>query len=412
MKRLLLIVAVLSSLLCSCNMKPRTRLYDPAQVQFEANFNTLFDGILYPSLVLAMTHYSGNEEADELFSVSLTAPTNNAVVRVVVDSTAFNYVTILQEVMPKRGERYTFVPRIKWKYDALYRQRQQRAIDLSFTCYVNDEEVDVKNLRLNMRSAGDCPLSMRDNEGKTHDFRWLFMGYVNEEHPIIDSILATILEQNIVSTFTGYQRGSNEVVKQVSAIWYYALNRGITYSSISCTANPSNRASTQHIRFFDEVYNSRQANCIDACVFFASIMRKIGLKPVILVEPCHAYLGYYADKKKKDLRLLETTITAWVNLPAMEKEYNAHGKLTAEQEGVLKKHLSEDQYKLWQSGKMGFDVMKHELSAALFVKASDYRKESYESNRNLFADTNQTGYQMLPVEDLRKMVQPISGDVF
>lgn len=410
MKRFLSIALLLSLLLSSCNIKPRTRLYDPAQVQFEACFNTLYDGILYPSLVLAMTHYSGGEETDDLFSVSLTSPTNNAVVRVVVDSTAFNYVTILQEVMPKRGERYTFVPRIKWKYDALYRQRQQRAIDLSFTCYVNDEEVDVKNLRLNMRSAGDCPLSMRDTAGGMHDFRWLFMGYVNEEHPIIDSILSSILEQNIVSTFTGYQRGSSEVVKQMQAIWYYALNRGITYSSISCTANPSKRASTQHIRFFDEVYNSRQANCIDACVFFASIMRKIGLKPVILVEPCHAYLGYYADKKRKDLRLLETTITAWVNLPQMEKEYKTHGRLTADQEAVVKKHLKEEQYAQWQSGRMTLEVMKRELASALFVKASDYRKESYENNRNLFADTNQTGYQMLVVDELRKMVQPISGD--
>ena len=405
MKRLLLLA--LSLLLIGCGPESRSRVYDPAQVNFQASYNSLFDGILYPSVMLAMANYTGTQE-EMLFSVSVTAPTSNAVLRVVVDSTALNYVTILQEVMPKRGERYTFTPKVKWKYDALYRQRQQRPLDLAFTCYVNDEEVDVENLRLNCRSVSDCPLCLRDTNGRNHDFRWLFMGYVNEEHPIIDSILNTMLEQDIVSGFTGYQKGSAQVVKQVEAIWYYALDRGITYSSISCTANPSKRAMTQHIRFFDEVYNSRQANCIDACVFFASIMRKIGLKPVILVEPCHAYLGYYADSKKRDLRLLETTITAWVNFPAMTKSFNETGSLTADQESKARKYLSPENYERWKRKEMGIDDLKHLIADTLFARASRYQTESYQANKKLFSDTTQTGYQMLPVDELRKVVQPIS----
>lgn len=398
----------LTLLLAACTGSHKARQYDPAQVAFEAHYNDLFDGILYPSYVLALANYSGDEH-EELFTIALTAPTNNAVVRVVVDSTNLNYVTILQEVMPRKGERYQFPVLIKWKYNALYRQRQQRALDLSFTCFVNDEEVDIKNLRLNCRGVGDCPLSLRDPAGRNHDFRWLFMGYVNEEHPIIDSILNTIVEQGIVKGFSGYQKGSQEVQRQVEAIWYYALDRGITYSSISCTANPSKRAVTQHIRFFNEVWNSRQANCIDACVFFASIMRKVGLKPVIVLEPCHAYLGYYADKRKRDLRLLETTITAWANLPEMERSYAQTGHLTSEQEARVEKYLGQEKLTAWQEEKMSLDELKRALALELFQRASDYPKESFEANRTLFADTTQTGYQLLPVEELRKMVQPIAG---
>lgn len=406
MKRSLLISLCCLLLLTSCRHRPRT--YDPALVNFNVEYNSFLDGVLYPSMVLSLANYTGPNQED-LVTIEVTSPANNAVLRVVIDSTELNYVTILQEVMPRKGERYKFSPSVKWKYEKLYALRQQRALDLTYTCFINDEEVDLKNIRLNCRSVNDCPLSIMDRKGQSHDFRWLFLGYVNENHPYIDSIMSTILTQGIVDSFSGYQRGSKMAEDQVRSIWYYALNRGITYSSISCTANPTRRSTTQHIRFFDEVYNSRQANCIDACVFFASIMHKIGIKTVILIEPCHAYLGYYADKNKKDLRLLETTITSWVNLPAMERTYANEEKLNADQHAKLVKYLTPAQVKKWDDGKMTMDELKHLLADALFKQASDYRKESYKDNKKLFADTTQNGYQMLQVDELRKMVQPISA---
>ncbi|MDY5969450.1 MAG: hypothetical protein SPJ13_05510, partial [Bacteroidales bacterium] len=319
MRKLLIIAcaAGLTWVLNGCTTNTGPKIYNPASVSFKASYNANFDGIIYPSMVLALANYSG-PMPQPLFNVEVTAPTNDAVLRVVVDSSRLNYVTILQEVLPKKGARYSFEPLIKWKFDQLYNMRQQGAVDMTFTCYINDEEVDLKNLRLNYRTVNECPLTILDTAGKAQDYRWLFAAYVNEDHPYIDSILSDILKQGIVSRFTGYQKGEKEAAKQVEAIWYYALNRGITYSSISCTSNPSRRGNAQHIRFFDEVYLNRQANCIDACVFFASILRKIGLHPVILLEPCHAYLGYYTDKNKKHLALLETTITAWVNFPALD----------------------------------------------------------------------------------------------
>ena len=399
-------------LFTGCHPKPVNHLYDPRQVAFNANYNDLFDDILYPSMILAQSHYTGAEK-NELFSIQVTAPANNSVLRVVVDSSAFNYVTIVQEILPRRGERYTFVPSIKWKYDKLYHNRQQGAIDLTFTCYINDEEVDTKTLNLNVRSVNDCLLSTKGKDGKTHDYRWLFMGYVNEEHPFIDSILTRILSEGIITTFTGYQKGAKQVKEQVFAIWYYALNHGITYSSISCTANPSKRSTTQHIRFFDEVYNSRQANCIDACVFFASILRKIGLKPVILVEPCHAYLGYYTDKQKKaDLTLLETTITGWVNFPTMDRQYAKDSTLRPDYEQKVKNHLSAKDYAKWTNGEMDYDEMKIALARSLFDKATKEQEENYRINKKHFLDTNQMGFQMLQVEELRRVVQPISAQEF
>ncbi|MCR4658725.1 MAG: hypothetical protein K5650_00310 [Bacteroidales bacterium] len=408
MRRIAIVTILAATLLLAGACKPKTKLFDPAAVNFEAAYNPVFDGQLYPSVVLALAGSDPASPDQNLFSVSLTSPRDGAVLRVVIDSSNLNYVTIFQEVLPHRGERYTFNPSVKWKYDNLYRTRQQGFIDLTFTCYINDEEVDLKNLRLNYRSVNECPLSLAAGS-QTHNFRWLFSAYVNEEHPYIDQILTDILNQGNVNRFVGYQSGEKAVREQVFAIWYYALSRGITYSSISCTANPSRKANVQHIRFFDEVYNNKQANCVDACVFFASIMRKIGLKPVIFVEPCHAYLGYYTDKNRRHLAFLETTITSWVNFPEMEKSLDADGRLPQEELDKAAKYLTEAQIEQYKSGRMTFEQLRTELARQLFDRASAYNDETYRANREHFADTTQSLYQQLDIELLRKQVQPISA---
>ena len=400
----------------------RPKVFDPTQVAFSASYTPLFENQFYPSLVMGVASLSDPAYAltdtTALFSVSVTAPVSNAVLRITIDSSKLNYVTIFQEVLPVKDMRYTFYPTIKWKFDQLYRTRQQGLADLTFTCYINDEEVDVKNLHINYRSANDCLLSVRDSAGRNHDYRWLFAAYVNEEHPFIDSILSDIMHQGVVNKISGYQNDAKSVVAQVEAIWYYALERGIRYSSISCTSTPTTRSNVQHIRFFDEVYNSRQANCVDACVFLASIMRKIGLKPVIFVEPCHAYLGYYTDRGRKNFRLLETTITAWADFPALTRDYNAVMEANPGAQGKdriskamytkYSKYLTADEKKKWEENMMDFETFKRCIAHNLFLKATEYDQDNYKNNKKLFADPDNTQYQQLDIEQLRKIVQPIN----
>lgn len=403
---LLSLALALAWLVQSCQ-PTSNRHFDPTVVDFNVSYNPLYEGNLYPSLILGLSHrQTPDDTVATLFSMSLTAPVNNAVIRIVIDSSALNYVTIIQEVLPHRGERYTLTPNIKWKYDKLYGTRQGGMIDLTFTCYVNDEEVDIKNLRLNYRSVNECLLAAHYN-GQAIDFKWLFAGYVDEDHPYIDEILANTLSQGVVKRFSGYQKGTVKPEEQVFAIWNYVLSRGISYSSISCTSNPSRTVRVQHIRFFDEVYNTRQANCIDACVFFASILRKIGIKPVIFVEPCHAYLGYYLDRDRKKLALLETTITSWVQFPMLERYLDDQGHLPADRFNRLKDYLTEKEQNDYQNGLMSFEELKMAVSRALFEKARQYNRESYEANKAAFADPMNTDYQQLDIEQLRQLVQPI-----
>ena len=399
----------------------KAKQYDPAKVNFTAQVNPLLDNQLYPSLILSLqpsapqtSDLSPQPSTLSPLSVSVTAPANNAVLRIVVDSSDLNYVTILQEILPVRGDTYTFYPSIKWKYDRLRLVRQHRPLDLTLTCFINDEETDIRNLRIDIRSVNECPLSFRPQPSANSpqpsivDTRFLFAAYVNEEHPQIPLILSEALSQGIVSRFQGYQAGSrDDVRKQVLALWHNTLLRGLSYSSISCTSNPSPRTNVQHIRFFDEVWNTRQANCIDACVYFASILRKIGLRPIIFVEPCHAYLGYYTDKGRKNIALLETTVTSWVNYPDLLRNLDSDGRLPEEQISKIAKYLTPRQLQDYADGRLSTDQLLILVSTSLFDKASTYNQETYQSNRQHFEDPDAISFQQLDIETLRQTVQPI-----
>lgn len=405
MKRLF-VISLCCLLAAGCVPGGATKTIDPKVVDFDVVYDADFDNVLYTSLLLAQANYTG-EDVKPLFSVSVTAPKTNSVLRVVVDSTMLNYVSITQETLPRKGMEYTFTPVIRWKFETLYKLRKQGTVDMTFTCFINDEEVDVKTIRLNYRSVNECLLSLLGKDGSYRDYRWLFTAYVNEDHPMIDNILSEMLTQGIVTTFNG-AKNEQAVRNQVRAIWFYALNRGIAYSSITCTSNSSPRANSQHIRFFDEVYQNRQANCIDACVFFSSIMRKVGLQPIIFVDPCHAYLGYYTDRKRQHIELLETTITGWVNFPELDKHIDeSTGLLEEKYYNKVARYLSDAQKEQYQAGNLSLDELKHAVADKLFERATDYEKENYKNNRSLYTDTSQMTYQMLVVDELRKQVSPI-----
>ena len=52
--------------------------------------------------------------------------------------------------------------------------------------------------------------------------------------------------------------------------------------------------------------------------------------------------------------------------------------------------------------------MKEEIAKTLFDKATAYDEENYKANKANFADTTKITYQMLDIEQLRNVVQPIN----
>lgn len=408
-KHIITLIVVLFGLLAGCAEKKAVRTIDPQKVNFEVVYDKNFDGIIYPSLIMGLSNYNGKIESD-FFTYRLTSPKDNSVLRIVMDSSAMNYVTIFQANMPEKGKEYTFYPLVKWKYDNLIKLKQPGKVDFTFTCYINDEEVDVKNMRLSYRSINECLLGLRDSTNKYIDYRWMFAAFVNEDHPWLDVMLNNILDQHLVNRFAGYQLGEKEVLNQVFAIWYFIQTKGIKYSSISNTSKYSKQVNSQYIRFFDEVYRNQQANCIDACAFMASILKKIGIMPVIFVEPSHAYLGFYKDKSKKKLVLLETTLAGNVDIVAIDDKVDtASGLLPLEVLDKYKKYLTEKDIEKYLAGTTTLEQLKRTISRTNFNNAINYNIKRYNENKKYFSQPNNHNYQKLDISELRQLVLPIQS---
>jgi len=51
--------------------------------------------------------------------------------------------------------------------------------------------------------------------------------------------------------------------------------------------------------------------------------------------------------------------------------------------------------------------LKKAVSNNLFDRASEYQKENYNNNKDMYTDSAQAMYQMLVVEEIRKQISPI-----
>ena len=107
--RLFLALGMTLLLLSSCHNK-KPKVFDPSYVDFEAAYNPYLENQFYPSLVMGVASLSdqtfGLNDTNALFSVSVTAPASNAVLRITIDSSNLNYVTIFQEVLPIKDVGY------------------------------------------------------------------------------------------------------------------------------------------------------------------------------------------------------------------------------------------------------------------------------------------------------------------
>jgi hypothetical protein len=213
-------------------------------------------------------------------------------------------------------------PKAIWDYAALHTVRQQRPVNLVCKVTVDGEQLPEQAETCIMKSINDCPFYVLwDEEGtEFDDFSFLFAAYVNENHPMVDTILKEALQSGLVDSFTGYQSGDPEVViAQVFALWNALQRRGIKYSDIS-TTTPSKFVVSQTVRFLDDSIGATQANCVDGSVLMASLLRKIGIEPYLVMVPGHCFLAFDTGRgEDSELLALETTMLGQDNLQPVTK---------------------------------------------------------------------------------------------
>lgn len=204
-------------------------------------------------------------------------------------------------------------PEIRYKWDVLAKWRQPKPQNVSIAVYVDGQLSREENLVITVRSINDCPFLFIHRKGFAHDMNFMYAAYVNENHPRIDrEILPAILKKGIIDKVTGYQGDANEVFAQVFAVWQYLRAKGIAYSSLTSQVPHLNSefplVMSQYVRTFDDALGGGQANCVDGTVLMASILYRMGLKPLIVTTPNHCFLGVMTDPKTTNLMFVETTM--------------------------------------------------------------------------------------------------------
>ena len=187
-------------------------------------------------------------------------------------------------------------PKIGYQYDKLIGVSQVTPMDISMELFVNGESQGEKSVTVTVRSINDCLFGVEEDEENSSDYSWLFAAYVNENHPWVDRLLKEALQTGIVSSFDGYQaEDTDDVVRQIFAIWNVMQRHGMKYSDITTNAAESDGVYSQHVRLFNQSVDASQANCVDGTVLLAALLRKIGLHPSLVLIPGHMFLAVDLD---------------------------------------------------------------------------------------------------------------------
>lgn len=299
------------------------------------------------------------------------------------------------------------MPKGVWDYDALRKIHEQKPVNLTIKVTINGKELPEQNETLVLRSMNDCPFFVINGDGENpediEDISWCFAAYVNENHPWIDGLLKEALTTAkdadgtpLITNFSGYQSGETEdVLKQVFAIWQVLQRRGIKYSDVSTTV-PSKTVASQVVRFVDETVDATQANCVDGSVLMASILTKIGLHAYLVMVPGHCYLAFDGDKAGESLIGLETTMLGMDNLKSVDE-------LKKMQEKVADKKVDVKKFN---------SLVAKEAGASLntFLNAVETGNKSLEEHAEAFDDASDPNTQIISIAEWRQLgIMPLAS---
>jgi len=350
---------------------------------------------LFPSFLIAtatiklpkeaVEEYEGQQvlgDPQGLVGITIEAPEDDTPITVTITCDTIMEPSTFTGTLDTAGETYTILPKIRWKYDALAKHHQATPITVTFEVEIGDEDAQEESQTLTLRSVNDCPFTVIEDD-QQRDVSFMFAAYVNEQHPFVDKMLREALNTGIVDSFTGYQsKDAKEVYRQAYALWHALSARDLRYSDITTTAAESESVHSQHVRLLDESINNGQANCVDGSVLLASLLRKVGIEPILVMVPGHCYLAFWIDAEGKQIAALETTLIG----SSVEKATRIEG---------MKDVVSGE----W----------KEENSWKTFAAALAMGADNLQKNEAKFKAADEADYQLIPIIAARKLgILPIA----
>lgn len=292
----------------------------------------VYDGHIFPSWLISTARLTNNTASttnklpknvelmgddNGMFIVGIKNVKDNMPVKIELDIGQIARVSVFEGVLTKAGTTYIIRPKVNYDYQYLLDIKQPIPLNAKFTLYMDGVRVAEQLKTITVHSINDAPIASLNKEtGVTTRNQLIFAAFVNENNPTIDTILREAIDTGEIGRFIGYQGTQTDVQMQVYAIWNALQRRGIKYSSITTPTAVSSEVYSQYVRFFDDSLINSQANCVDGTVLFASILRRIGIAPKLMLKPGHMFLAYELVPNSNKLAFLETTIIGNADLGA------------------------------------------------------------------------------------------------
>jgi hypothetical protein len=148
------------------------------------------------------------------------------------------------------------------------------------------------------------------------DFRYapFIASWVTPHDPRVESILSRAKEFMPGRRLPGYEewKSPNQqrlMTREEARAIYRALQEsGVSYVKSSLTFGRNTDVS-ERVRMPGESLHERSANCIDGVVMYASLFENLGMDPVVVLVPGHAYVGVRDAEGANSYLYIETAIT-------------------------------------------------------------------------------------------------------
>ncbi len=265
------------------------------------------DGEVYPVFANYASLKSPTRRSWGTISVKVTNPSSEILrTRILVQIPGWSDPEI-QSIELGAGESHTylFAPTLLRR---AYQNREIAAATATMTATDSNGQItDQETLPVRVRSVDDLYWG--------HDFEYasFVASWVTPHDPAVEQLLSRAKEFMPGRRLPGYESGNPAVqdrstLQQAGAIYRALHEQGMSYVKSSMTLGGHENFS-ERIRMPAESLSRFSANCIDGAVLYAAMFENLGMEPVIVLVPGHAFVGVRMAPSSSQYLYIETSLT-------------------------------------------------------------------------------------------------------
>jgi len=281
-------------------------------------------GDIFPAFANFLSFQPASERDSGTVSVTVTNPTDSLIsehIAVNVEGWSDREIQVI-EIGAGQVRTVQFAPTFLPRF---YRNREITAATA---------KVDVSDLGGHPVFSTTIPVRLRSADdiywGSKFEYAPFIASWVTPHDPRVEGVLSLAKEFMPGRRLPGYETwrapGAEEktTFEEVRAIYNALKRKGVSYVKSSGTLGArANADLTERVRMPFESVGQVSANCIDGAVLYAALFENLGMDPVIVLVPGHAYVGVRLAPDSKQFLYIETALTGRAPFETAVRSANA-----------------------------------------------------------------------------------------